>query len=190
MDWAKVTDKVEPHGYFKSYLEMAADIGPYGNVCEVGIAGGGGLVMLQQLFPFGIVCGVDNCSPPHAAVTQQFWPEGTKKVESDQDNPELPGLLRKISPYWSMIIDDASHEGPLTTRTFELLWPLVAPGGYYVVEDWTGAFQNDRQPGSPYSWGPGLLVAVKDFLELLWDKDAECDEIVYRYGLAMIHRRA
>jgi cephalosporin hydroxylase len=191
-DWAHVTDKVEPHGYFPSYLKLAAELGPYGNVCEVGVAGGGSLEMFRQLFPFGTVCGVDRAAEgtlldaEHG--THAHWPDGTVQVISDQAADDLPGRLQQVHRQWDLIVDDASHEGPATTRTFELLWPLVRPGGYYVVEDWNGAFRNARQPGSPYPWGPGILHAVKGFIELLWDRDAECDEIVYRYGLAIIHR--
>lgn len=191
-DWAKVTDKVEPHGYFPSYLKLAAEIGPSGRVCEVGIAGGGSLTMWQQLFPLGTVCGVDS-APEGTLIdgvrgTRTHWPEGTLQLLSEQTDPELPGRLREVHPQWDLIVDDASHEGTATTRTFELLWPLVRPGGYYVVEDWNGAFLNTRQPGSPYPWGPGILHAVQELLRLLWDRDAECDEITYRYGLAIVHR--
>lgn len=190
--WAKVTDKVEPHGYFPSYLKLAAELGPYGRVCEIGIAGGGSLDMFRQLFPFGVLCGVDRdregtlIDAEHG--THVHWPAGTVQIISEQTDPALPGRLQEICEQWDLIVDDASHEGPATARTFELLWPLVRPGGYYVVEDWNGAFKNDRQPGSPYPWGPGILSAVQGLLNLLWDRDAECDEIVYRYGLALVHK--
>jgi cephalosporin hydroxylase len=193
-DWAHTTDKVEPHGYFPTYLMLAAGIGPYGKVCEVGVAGGGSLEMFQQLFPLGLVCGVDQAAEGElidmATGSRTHWPDGTRSIISGQSDPALPGRLREISPEWDLIVDDASHVGELTMATFQLLWPLVKPGGYYVVEDWNGAFKNDRQPGSPYSWGPGILEAVKWFPELLWDRDAECDEIAYKYGLVIIHRRA
>jgi cephalosporin hydroxylase len=190
--WAHVTDKVEPHGYFPAYLKLAAELGPYGSVCEIGVAGGGSLEMFQHLFPLGTVCGVDLTvegtliDAEHG--TRTHWPEGAVQVISEQTAPDLPDRLRQVQPRWDLIVDDASHEGPATTATFGLLWPLVRPGGYYVVEDWNGAFQNARQPGSPYPWGPGILDAVQGFLKLLWDRDAECDEITYRYGLAIIHR--
>ena len=193
-DWARVTDKVEPHGYFPVYLKLAAELGPYGRVCEIGVAGGGSLEMFQHLFPLGTVCGVDVTAEGTLIATEHgtrtHWPDGTVQVLSEQTAADLPGRLREICPQWDLIVDDASHEGPATTSTFENLWPLVRPGGYYVVEDWNGAFGNSRQPGAPYPWGPGILRAVQGFLNLLWDRDAECDEIVYRYGLAVIHKGA
>jgi len=181
--WSRVTDKVEPHGYYPSYLKLAAQIGPEGAVCEVGVAGGGSLEMWQNLFPFGLVAGVDN----NQAMT---WPEGTHRVISGQDDPGLPHFLTAVSPEgFDLIVDDCSHDGGLTQATWELLWPLVVPGGYYVVEDWNGAFHNSRQPDAPYTWGPGILATVQGFLNLLDSRESECDSIEYRYGLAILHRR-
>ena len=179
--FSRVTDKIEPHGYYPAYLKLASLIGPYGSVCEVGVAGGGSLEMWQALFPFGLVAGVDY----DPAMT---WPEGTQKIVCHQDDPALPGALQKLAPAWDLIVDDCSHDGAKTQRTWELLWPLVRPGGWYVVEDWNGAFGNARQAGSPYVWGEGLLATVSGFLRLLNDRDADCDEITYRYGLAILHR--
>ncbi len=34
------------------------------------------------------------------------------------------------------MIDDASHDYHLTRRAFEILFPHVRPGGFYVIEDW------------------------------------------------------
>lgn len=181
MDWARVTDKVEPHGYYPSYLKLAAQIGPHGRVCEVGVAGGGSLEMWQHLFPFGTVVGVDIS----AAST---WPAGTRHVIAAQDDPGLPAALLEHLDGYDLIVDDCSHDGALTQRTWELLWPLVVPGGFYVVEDWNGAFANSRQPGAPYPWGEGILATVQNFLRLLHSREAECDSIEYRYGLAIPHR--
>jgi hypothetical protein len=35
----------------------------------------------------------------------------------------------------NIIIDDASHINKLTIQSFMILFPLLAPGGIYVVED-------------------------------------------------------
>lgn len=179
--WSRVTDKVEPHGYYPAYLKLAADIGPEGRVCEIGVAGGGSLEMWRALFPFGLVAGVDR----DPGMT---WPPGTERIVMDAADPALPARLAQLAPAWDLIVDDGCHHGDVARRTWELLWPLVRPGGWYVVEDWNGAFENDRQPGSPYPWGEGLLETVAGFLRLLHDRDAECDEITYRYGLAILHK--
>lgn len=35
-----------------------------------------------------------------------------------------------------LIIDDASHMYEFTKRSFETLFPLLRPGGYFIIEDW------------------------------------------------------
>jgi cephalosporin hydroxylase len=178
MGFATVTDKIEPHGYYPSYLRIAAELGPHASVCEVGVAKGGSLQMWQALFPFGEIAGVDR------DTGFAVWPEGTHAVVAEQHDPAMAQRLRAIRDDWDLIVDDCSHDGPLTAATFGLLWPLVAPGGYYVIEDWNGYFQ-----GHP--WGDGILAAVQGLLLLLSSRDeAECDRIEYRWGLAIVHKRA
>lgn len=172
------TDKIEPHGYFPVYLRLASQLGTSAAVCELGVQSGGSLDMWQALFPAGTVTGVD-CDPAAR------WPEGTRKVVCGQDDPALPGLL---GGSFDLIVDDASHDGDLTRRSFDLLWPLVSPGGFYVVEDWTVALRADPHWGS--RWGDSMLRAAESFLPMLDYRDAECDCIEYRYGLVIIHKRS
>jgi hypothetical protein len=169
------TDKVL-HGYLPTYLRIAAELGPAARVCEVGVQAGHGLDMFQALFPAGLVAGVD-----HDAGCR--WPDGTAKVVCAQDDPALPGLLGQHAARWDLICDDASHAGKLTAATFGLLWPLVAPGGWYVIEDWMVAF---GWPG--FGGDTSMLTCVQGLLPLL-TKDGDVEEIAYRYGLAVLRKR-
>jgi hypothetical protein len=38
-----------------------------------------------------------------------------------------------------LVIDDASHDLALTRTSFNMLFPLLRPGGRYVIEDWAWA---------------------------------------------------
>jgi hypothetical protein len=169
------TDKVEPHGYFATYLSIAAELGPAARVCELGVENGESLRMLQGLFPCGEITGVD-INP------DSVWPEGTVKLVTLQDDKDLPEIL---GGSFDLIIDDASHNGTLTRRSFGLLWPMVNPGGYYVVEDWFVGIE--RYIDGAYD--PIMLDTVKNFLRLLRKRDSECEFILYRYGLAILKKR-
>lgn len=151
------TDKDYPHGYLPDYERIAAELGPCAHVCEVGVWRGGSLEMWQELFPQGVVVGVD-------IDPGMRWPPGAGKVVMAQDDPALPAAVQVaasglrgyslIDPFFfDLIVDDASHIGPLTQATFELLWPMVGAGGYYVVEDWTSAL-------GLAEWCPWLISAV------------------------------
>src|SRR5258708_2927166 len=105
-------------------MKIAAELGPSVRVCEIGILNGESLRMWQSLFPLAEITGVDiNAS--------SVFPGGVKKIIASQDDPRLA----ELGPF-DLIVDDASHDGKLTGRTFEIMWPRVNPGGFYVVEDW------------------------------------------------------
>ena len=172
------TDKIEPHGYFQTYMRIAAQLGPAARVCELGVENGESLRMFCGLFPLGEIWGVDYS--PRAT-----WPEGTRGAVCNQDDPALPGLLEG---QFGLIVDDASHDGNKTATSFNLLWPLVQPGGYYVVEDWAVALRDDPHWGKQAGWGDSMLRCAESFLPLLSHRDGEVDSITYRYGLIILHK--
>lgn len=159
------TDKITVQGFYPHYLRIAADLGASARVCEIGVDQGESLRMWQALFPLGDVAGVDI----NAGAT---WPEGTTRIEARQDDPALPGM---VGPR-ELIVDDASHLGGPTTATFNLLWPCVTPGGYYVIEDWWD------------HWGmkDSMLPVVQNLLPLL--RAPEYEEITYRWGMAVVRK--
>lgn len=169
------TDKVQL-GYLPSYQRIAEELGPAARVCEVGVRHGFGLDMFRALFPGGLVCGVDSNGGSR-------WPDGTIRVICDQDAPSLPGRLRQHADMWDLIADDASHDGALTMATFRLLWPLVAPGGFYVIEDWMVGL-----PGVWPAYGGSMLTCVQVLLTLL-TADGDAEDITYRYGLAVMRKK-
>lgn len=197
------TDK-ELLGYVPEYRRIADELGPAARVLEIGVLNGLGLEMWKDMFPDGIVAGVDFS--PAAR-----WPEGTIRIVSDQANSELPSILKMHSYAWDLIVDDASHKGHLTDATFKMLWPLVAPGGYYVIEDWflglpswpsTGCW-GGAPVGSPPirdSYDPGLLRVVQDLVALLDEpyrgecasslpkQPAEAQSVRFQYGLAVVQK--
>jgi SAM-dependent methyltransferase len=178
-------DKAE-NGYLPAYLRIASELGTAARVCEIGVQSGTSLELWQVLFPSGEVTGVDI--DPEAV-----WPEGTRRVIADQEDPQLPEILG--GPF-DLIVDDAGHHGGPTQRTFENLWPLVAPGGYYVIEDWWTGFPEVISRYTErntfyirYLGNSSMLQTVQDLLLMLDEHDSEADEVTYRFGMAVVHRR-
>lgn len=170
------TDKIEPHGYFQTYLKVAANIGPKGRVCELGVQNGESLRMWQSFFPLGEVVGVDYDK-------NATWPEGTTKVISPQNDPDLAD---ELGGDFDLIIDDASHDGTLTQQSWLILWPKLRPGGFYIIEDWAVALRSDKHWGACY--GPSMLKTAESFLTFLTHRNGQIDEIIYRYGLIILHK--
>jgi cephalosporin hydroxylase len=173
--WRELTDK-ETLGYFAYYRQAAELIGPAGRVLEVGVDHGGSLLMWQELFPDGLVAGVDNS-------LNAVWPEGTVKIAADQASEQMAAAAAAASPSgYDLVVDDASHIGKLSARTFDLLWPLVRPGRWYVLEDWAVGYLPQ------YGFDSSMLRLAESFLTKL-GFDSEVDEIRYRFSHAMIHKR-
>jgi demethylmacrocin O-methyltransferase len=49
------------------------------------------------------------------------------------DHYEFSNICKQFGPF-DIIIDDASHNCPLTEQTFNITWQCVANDGFYVVE--------------------------------------------------------
>ena len=180
------TDKVLL-GYMPVYRRLAAQIGPAGRVLEVGVYQGESLRLWQALFPAGVVAGVDN----HAEGTA-VWPAGTVSIAASQDNPEMAVQARHASPEgYDLIVDDASHDGKLSQVTFALLWPLVKPGRWYVIEDWWVGYL----PWAVITYGDSMLRLAESFLPMLGCEPgagrrfpAGFDVVEYRPGQIIIHK--
>lgn len=171
------TDKVA-QGYLPAYNAIADQLGGRARVCEIGVLAGGSLATWQDLFPGGMIAGVDR--DPNAR-----WPAGTFRIVAGQDDPALPRLLGDYSREWDLIVDDASHDGNLTAATFALLWPMVAPGGFYVIEDWFVGYPDYH--GACKS--PGMLDLARSLLDRL-HRDSDTESVSYRYGMAVIRKKA
>jgi hypothetical protein len=169
------TDKVTL-GYLPVYLGIAARLGTAAVVCEIGVHDGASLDMWQALFPGGVIAGVD-CNP------DARWPGGTRRIVAGQDDGNLPALLAAAGAGTpDLVIDDASHDGILTRRTWDLLWPLVRPGGWYVIEDWMVGFGS--WPGHDTS----MRELAGDLLSLL-DGGSDAESVCYRYGMIIIRKK-
>jgi SAM-dependent methyltransferase len=127
------TDKIML-GYLPVYLGIAATY-PYiePRVLEIGIAAGAGMELFRDLFGPNVY-GVDN-DPDR--VAQVNAATGGHAAQFDQDDPDLAEWDPAGDDYdWDVIVDDASHQPGETSRTLANMWPRLAPGGWYVIEDW------------------------------------------------------
>jgi SAM-dependent methyltransferase len=166
------TDKLE-NGYLPTYLDIAHTLGPAADVAELGVQRGGSLELWQVLFPNGRIYGVDI--DPEAT-----YPPGTIPLTMDQVDADLPAYL----PHrLDLIIDDASHEAGPTRRSFELLFQLLNPGGFYVIEDWGVAF-----PGNAPMHDPDFLPDLLGLLDTIRG-DNRVESITFRTGLIIIRRK-
>lgn len=191
------TDKVE-HGYLPFYETMTAGInvraramGYRPAIIELGVRDGASMHMWRELLPDAVIIGVDNSAQANRTV------DGTYFVESDQADPQLvvkldrilryvcgpPFPPKSVFPRVDMIVDDCSHDGELTWKSFTNLWPLLRMGGAYVIEDW--------YVGGP-DW-PDYDTSMLDLVHRLVDTQLDRDDPIVglqvRYGLCAAFKR-
>lgn len=136
------TDKWGPHFYTPIYHELlkhwrgrpvnVLEIGVGGH--ESGLIGGASLRMWVEYFPQGRIVGIDI-----AEKRLRLDPRITILRGSQTDPDFLETVVAEHGPF-DVIIDDGSHRPKDVAASFELLFPSMADGGLYIVEDAQTAF--------------------------------------------------
>jgi len=114
------------------------------DVVELGVAQGGSLALLALL------------AAPHKVVAMELSPTRIERLDALVDERDLGESVRAHygvdqgdqarvlqivrdelgdAPL-DLVVDDASHLLGPTRASFDVLFPLVRPGGLYVIEDW------------------------------------------------------
>jgi SAM-dependent methyltransferase len=129
---------------------------------ELGIYAGGSTALAVLLGNLKRLIAVD-ISEPELAL-ERFLDDrvlrGSVHTHYRLDQSDRVGLLATVQgdlggDSIDIVIDDASHLLPETWASFETLFPLLRPGGRYIIEDWCTS-----------------AVAVQALVELLDDEDA------------------
>lgn len=113
-------------------------------IVELGIAEGGSAALIALLAKPTKLVVVDLDEAPVQALTDFIDQRGLDDVVRpfygvDQtDRRALTEIVgREIGAAGiDLVIDDASHQLGATRASFEILFPLMRPGGLYVIEDW------------------------------------------------------
>ena len=99
------------------------------NLIEIGIAEGNSLRMWREFFPNATIIGVDVRDSARRLASERILVE----IGSQADQAFIRSVGERHPP--TIVIDDASHRAPETMACFEALFPLLLPGGWYVIED-------------------------------------------------------
>jgi hypothetical protein len=150
-------------------------------VLEIGVGGGshpgrGGasLRMWTRYFPRARVYGID--------VHPKRIDEARIRVfQGDQANERfLERVVRETGPV-DLLIDDGSHRMDDVRRSFEVLFPHVAPGGTYVIEDLHTAYWPAYGGGPPGHAGTSVEM-IKDLVDGLNRLHVEGAHYEWRYA--------
>jgi hypothetical protein len=77
-------------------------------------------------------------------------------------------VLNELADELDLVVDDASHTYEETKASFEILFPLLRPGGIYLIEDWSWAHHpNYQAPDAPFSKGHALSNLLFEHIMLI-----------------------
>lgn len=184
------TDKQWKHGYtriYPAYLERYRDL-PL-TFLEIGIFRGASLRMWDDYFrhPNARLFAFDLSPGALAHVPPRFI-----ALRGDQGSRRFLEWLLEITGELDVVIDDGPHVPRLQRVSFEMLWPAVAPGGLYVIEDIDCSFNRSylRQFGAQNQSIMPFLRTLEDELVSTSDEhDTDLDFIHFHRHVVVIGKR-
>lgn len=145
--------KNEP--YLRVYEDLASGFSPR-SILELGIFQGGSYVFLDKLFKPRRMSAIEISPKPVAPLLDYLTRTKNRFVHfatSQCDGTKLRQIVAgELADELDLVVDDASHTYEETRASFEFLFPLLSPGGIYIIEDWSWAHHADYQsPDAPFS---------------------------------------
>lgn len=158
MDYAHGGSKIqsEDHKFLlmkaKNFLCHYTSLAPEEcrKVLELGVYQGGSFVFLDQLLKPERISALELSTTPIPAL-DKYVSDNNNRARlyygtSQDDVEKLRDIVsRDFDGQLDLVVDDASHFYEQTKTSFMTLFPLVRPGGMYIIEDWSWSFQDDFQ---------------------------------------------
>jgi len=154
------------HGYAPHY---AAQFDAIRNdpikLLEIGVGGGESIRMWLEYFHSARVFGVDNVQGTNPWNTVGVGAHLRYTFVSGDQGCETfwKCFVVDYGSNWGVIVDDGSHFSRDVITTFNAMWPRVAPGGFYCIED-LGVAYGAGSVFLPGGW-PNHMDYVKDKLD-------------------------
>ncbi|WP_188261077.1 glycosyltransferase 61 family protein [Azospirillum tabaci] len=141
------TDKSSRHHNFLDFYERFVGEMRFDEmtILEIGVNQGQSMAMWLEYFPNARFVGLDTNRECLRLAS------GRARIEIvDQSDPiALTDIARRFGPF-GLVIDDGSHYWSDQITAFQYLFPHVAPGGYYILEDLDtsyGQYRNTYKKG-------------------------------------------
>jgi 8-demethyl-8-alpha-L-rhamnosyltetracenomycin-C 2'-O-methyltransferase len=128
----------KPHDYCRHMERFFAPMRDRAiSLVEIGVGGGESIQTWLEYFPFAYVFGVDLNHSTNEWNTPDSSPHKRYIfINGDQSNSVFwKSFIKVHGGDWDIVIDDGSHVAGPTITTYNHLWPHLAPGGIYQIED-------------------------------------------------------
>ena len=164
---------------------------------ELGMWEGGSLAFWYEALRPDTVIGIDISDRKDSAYFQAFVRghqlENRVKTYwrvSQADKPKVREIVRKeFNGPLDLVIDDASHIYAPTLSSFETLFPMIRPGGFYIIEDWAwehwpACYVEDRSRDDD----EGLSDLVSQLVQAAGTSDSLIKSVTVYEGFAAVER--
>lgn len=145
------TDKATWHRYCDFYESVLPKY--IYRMLEIGVKDGASLKMWKDYYPEGVIIGVDihPIQPIEDVITFQ--------VDATSERAQI-GFFGFT---FDLVVDDGSHLCSDQRKAFNIYWPQVRPGGFYIIEDVHSSFLGEYADESPttYEWAMKLPGAME-----------------------------
>ena len=133
------------HHYIPIYdKHMSSFRGKRVRMLEIGVHKGGSLRMWRKYFgEKAVLFGIDI--DERVATLNNI--DGQVRVGAQSDEIFMKGVVDEMGGV-DIVLDDGSHRMDDIKSTFESIFPLLAHGGLYIIEDLHTAYWNDYGGGS------------------------------------------
>lgn len=184
---------IKPHSYLEKYIEIFSAF-PCNRILEFGMwEGGSALLFASLLKPLEKIVSID-LKAPNIVFDRLVRRVGYGKIirpyyEVDQASPVVREIVKKeFSGSPDIIIDDCSHLYAHTKVSFQLTFPLLAPGGLYIIEDWAWAHLPAFKDSEHFAGQPPMTNFIAELLVLYASRGGWIKTITVCGGMVIIEK--
>jgi len=163
-------------------------------ILELGMWDGGSLAFWHEYFQPEKIIGLDLTEREDSVYFQKYITSRHLQQSvrtywgvNQADVERLNVIVRnEFDTNLDLVIDDASHLYDATKASFETLFPLLRPGGFYIIEDWAWAHWKACQS----LWSPqqALTRFVIELIEAAGSSRQLIASLTVFEGFAVIER--
>jgi hypothetical protein len=166
------------HSYSSVYKELLEPLREkHISLLELGVGGyhfpdrgGGCLKAFRDYLPNATIWAIDKFEKTHLDMEKRIR---VFKLSQD-DEVGLKELCNEAIP--SIILDDASHQCPLTIKSFEILFPLLQPSGLYIIEDTHSSYWDEIATDGTNFGGGNHPDTTMNYFKALCDHNLNSEE--------------
>jgi predicted O-methyltransferase YrrM len=187
---------IKPRSQVERYEQLIRRLAPK-NIVELGIWDGGSTAFFAQLARPAKLVAMDRMPAPCVALerfVERHHLHDTVATFYGVDQNDTGRISEIVEREYGaesldLVIDDASHLVHETRRSFSVLFPRLAPGGTYVIEDWSWAHHDGPfLYGERFRTATPLSVLVFELMLVAAHHPAMIDQIVLEPGWALVRR--